>query len=165
MEYKFSAHIGGEEPNVTPQNGVSLDFAEGCDAMGSAFLDLSKGVISVSHTINDWVKWFEREHQKFLRAKKALLWAVTHGYIALVNDTKHCNCYKSVSTPKELKRFFRSATFIIGFMIFSKDYVPCKIKKGRVSEINVWPYAIDCVDEMEKLYTARLNGSWDYNKQ
>ena len=56
-----------------------------------------------------------------------------------------------------IKRFFGSAEPMLVFRIFSKDYVPCKIKKGRISEINVWPYAIDCVDEMEKLYTARLN--------
>lgn len=150
MAESFRLYIGDKELNVNPQNGVSLDFAEGCDAMGTTFLDLSEGVINVSHTINDWVKWFEHERQKYLLVKKALMWAVTHGYIALVNDTTHCNCYKSISTPKELKRFFRSATFIIGFRVFSKDYVPCKIKKGRVSEINVWPYAIDCIDEIEK---------------
>lgn len=67
-------------------------------------------------------------------ARKALLYAVTHGYDVRLfcRDEKGEDVIIVTLTPKLLRRMFRVCPFVPLFRVYDRDGKECRVRKGRI---------------------------------
>ena len=104
----------------------------------------------ITYTI-DANKWIAEKREIFRKNKKALLYAVTHGYYArvyCVNDDDEL-AYIDITTPRDMRMAFRVVPFIPRIKIGKngRHYV---IRKGRIVPHRVWPASQMLIEQYEK---------------
>lgn len=91
--------------------------------------------LSLNDGNNPLGKWFLNERRRFVRQKKLLMWAVTHGYVVGIKCEKDGEeGWLCVDRPAPLRRIKRKLPFIPEFQIFDRQYRKMKVKRGKVYE-------------------------------
>ena len=88
--------------------------------------------LSTRDTNNPLGKWFKGEIRRFKQRRKALIYAVTHGY------TIQIFCYKGyfeITKPSELRKVFRLVPFMPKYVI-TKDSINYIIRKSKICSFN-----------------------------
>ena len=102
---------------------------------------------------NPFAKWYRRQCEIGREQKKALLYAVTHGYkvVIPVCDKDDNIRYLVIKTPRMIRRIFNGIQWIPQLMMFDRQCCLCRIRRGRlVRKKNVWPSAKEMVEKYEK---------------
>ena len=133
---------------------IKVDLGEEEDR--SAVTVWHKGKITYSITINDRNNplgaWYHGKRMDFQRKKKALRYAVTHGYVVRVLcDVDGEQGYYDITLPRELNHAFRFVPFIPRLKIIKAGRF-YTIRKGRVVPMRVWPVSQKLIDMYEKRY-------------
>ena len=150
-------YIGEQEIDTKPQEGIVLDYAipsqEPLMAFDPAQESGDKTGITVWHngsieftlTIdnedNPVGKWFWNMVRRFRRERKALLWALTHGYTLRITcrDEAENEGYFDLTLPSQLRHVMRSTKFIPQYRIYDRDGCRYVVRKGRVVRMKSFP--------------------------
>lgn len=114
------------------------------------------GSIELSFSIRDndnpIGKWFKGTMMDFKRKKKAMRYAVTHGYtIRIICDVDGDEGYFEIERPRDVNLLFRKVPFVPRMKIV-KDGCFYNIRKGRIVPFRVWPVIEDVINEYEEKY-------------
>lgn len=116
---------------------LAVDLAkEGCDHTGVSVWN--PGSIEIQFTINSYDntvgKWFLNMVRKFNAEKKALFYALTHGYVIRVTsyDDDGNEGYIELDRPSQLRMVMRMVKFIPDYKIYDKKGKRFLVKKGRI---------------------------------
>lgn len=139
----FVLFLNGEQVEEPVKcNGLGCDLGqEGGDKTAVSTWNPNTGELTMTLTIenedNPLGKWYHNCIRKFNLQKKALLWAVTHGYfIVLPSCDERCLDREIViRTPKTLKMILPCMPFICEYKLYDKDGMPCVIKRGKVVKL------------------------------
>ena len=129
------------KPVVEPHTNLALDLGlnddKSAEYVWDAFTGELKAHFSISKENDAFVKWFTSLVRKFHQKKKALLWAVTHGYRVMIPiyDEEHGERMLVIRTPKMMKAVLRNSPFIPEIQVYTKDFELCEIRKGRVVKL------------------------------
>ena len=165
-------YIGEHELNPEPQEGIALEYEipsqEPLMAFDPALEGGDKTVVSgwesgafefnIEFTIdnedNPVGKWFWNMVRRFRRERKALLWALTHGYTVRVpiRDNNDNEGYIELTLPSQLRQIMRTTKFIPQYRIYDRYGSRCIIRKGKVVWMQVWPFSAKQLKE----YTKKL---------
>ena len=158
--YGISSLYIGEQPiNQKPieASALRIDPAEeGCDHTSASVWNDGKLEYSISFSLNDENneigRWFQRMLRRFKAQRKALFWALTHGYTVRIpcETDKGEMGYMELTRPSQLRGILRLCKFIPQFKIFDRFMCPCEIRKGRVRPKRVWPMNKDMIEAYER---------------
>lgn len=145
------------DPNPIEASVLLIDTAEEGGDHTSASV-LHDGKLEYSFSLNDENneigRWFQRMLRRFRAQRKALFFALTHGYtvrIPCVTDNGD-EAYVELTSPSQLRNILRLCKFIPQFRIYDRWTCPCEIRRGRVRQIRVWPIT----KEMLEAYKRKL---------
>jgi len=154
-------YLGNQLIEPKPINGSELKIdpaEEGGDHTSASVWNRETGTIEYTitcsiHDENNPVgRWYQRMLRRFNAQRKALFWAVTHGYtmrIPCKTDDDE-DGYMELSRPSQLRFVLRHLRFIPQFKIFDRLMYPCEIRKGRVRYSRVWPLPKDVLESYER---------------
>lgn len=116
--------------------------------------DWHNGSIELSFEIRDEDnhigKWFNGIMMDFKRKKKAMSYAVTHGYtIRIICDVDGDEGYFEIDKPRDVNLLFRTVPFVPRMKIV-KDGCFYNIRKGRIVPFRVWPVTEQKINMYEK---------------
>lgn len=168
-------YIGEQEINPEPQEGIALDYEIPSQEPLMAFVPALEGgdktVVSgwesgafefnIEFTIdnedNPLGKWYWGMVRRFRRERKALLWALTHGYTLRIPccDEAENKGYFDLTLPCQLRQVMRITKFIPQYRIYDRYGSRYIIRKGRVVPMKVWPDAQKLIDKYEKEWGKR----------
>ena len=130
----------GDKPidiKVHDTDMFAVDLAkEGCDNTGVSVWN--NGSIEIQFTINSddnpVGKWFQSMVRKFNAEKKALFYALTHGYVIRVTsyDDEGNEWYIEIDRPSQLRMVMKIVEFIPDYKIYNKKGERFIVKKGRI---------------------------------
>ena len=130
----------GDKPIDMKVNGtdvLAVDNAkEGCDKTGVSVWN--NGSIEIQLTIksddNPLGKWFLNMVRRFNAEKKALFYALTHGYVIRVtsHDDEGNEGYIELDRPSQLRMAMKRVKFIPDYKIYDKKGERFLVKKGRI---------------------------------
>ena len=163
-------YIGEQELNPIPQEGIALDYEipsmeplmafdpaqEGGDKTGVNVWH--NGSIELTFTIdsedNPVGKWFWNMVRRFRRERKALLWALTHGYTLRIpcRDDNDNEGYFDLTLPSQLRQVMRITKFIPQYRIYDRFGDRYVIRKGKVVRMKSCPIPLNVLKE----YTRKL---------
>ena len=121
-----------------PCDMLSLDMGSKDGDKGAINVVNKNGEVTMSFTskedVKPFVKWFQDALAKFKKDRKALLWAVTHGYVItiMMYSEETGEVEMPIRTPKLLKEVLRCSPFVPELNIYNKEGDLCFIKKGRI---------------------------------
>ena len=150
-------YIGEQELNPIPQEGIALDYEipsmeplvafdpaqEGGDKTGVSVWN--NGSIELTFTItnedNPVGKWFWNMVRRFRRERKALLWALTHGFTLRIpcRDDNDNEGYFDLTLPSQLRQVMRITKFIPQYRIYDRFGDRYVIRKGKVVRMKSFP--------------------------
>lgn len=166
-------YIGEQEINPEPQEGIALEYEipsqeplmafdpaqEGGDKTG--ITAWHNGSIELTFTIdnedNPLGKWYWGMVRRFRCERKALLWALTHGYTLRIpcRDEAENEGYFDLTLPCQLRQVMRITKFIPQYRIYDRYGCRYVVRKGRVVRMKVWPDAQKLIDKYEKEWEKR----------
>lgn len=130
----------GDKPidmKVNCTDVLAVDLAkECCDKTGVSVWN--NGSIEIQLTINSddnpVGKWFLNMVRKFNAEKKALFYALTHGYVIRVtsHDEEGNEGYIELDRPSQLRMVMKKVKFIPDYKIYDKKGKRFLVKKGRI---------------------------------
>lgn len=105
-------------------------------------------------------RWYAMQCRIFRQNRKALIYAVAHGYVIhVICETESGEQgYIEIKTPRELRQIFHRVPFIPRLRIY-KDHTSYVIRKGKVVGHRVWPQAKELIDKYEREYEQRNDRS------
>lgn len=120
------------------------------------------GTIEMTLTLNGTdpiSRWYIGMVRRFRRERKALLWALEHGYTVrvLCQDEDGNDGFFELTLPSHLRRAMHHIRFIPQYRIYDRYGARYTIRKGRVVPMLKWPMAERLIKEYEmKLKTVEL---------
>lgn len=154
-----SLYIGDKPINPKPIEASMLrvDSAEeGGDYTNASVWHDGKLEYSISFSLNDENneigRWFQRMLRRFRAQRKALFWALTHGYIVRIpcETDNGEDGYMELTSPSQLRVVLRYCRFIPQFRIYDHWMCPCEICNGRVRPKRVWPMTKETIEAYER---------------
>ena len=154
---EFRLFVGEQEIATHPQEGISLDYAipiqeplmafdpaqEGGDKTGiTAWHNGSiEFTLTIDNEDNPVGKWFWNMVRRFRRERKALLWALTHGYTLRIpcRDEGESEGYFDLTLPSQLRKVMRITKFIPQYRIYDRYGCRYVVRKGRVVRMKSFP--------------------------
>lgn len=168
----FRLYVGEQEIDPHPQEGIALDYEIPSQEPLMAFDPAQEGgdktsitqwhngsiefTLTIDNEDNPVGKWFWNMVRRFRREKKALLWALSHGYTIHVPccDESESEGYIELTLPRHLRHVMRLVKFIPQYKIYDKYGNQFVIRKGKVVRMRCWPVSA----KMLKEYTRKLKG-------
>ena len=164
---KPTIYIGWKPVEVAPATVLSLDPAGGEDK--SAVNVWEEGPLnyeltfSISSEDNPVGKWFQRMLRNFKRNRKALSFALTHGFIIRIpTETERGERgYFELTKPRQLNCLLRYCKFIPQYRIFDKDMNPCIVKRGKLYRHRIyWPVDQRMLNAIDEAFIAQKGDPW-----
>ena len=167
---EFKVFLGNQEISPVPAKITDLEYEipshkplmafdpaeEGGDK--TSITQWKDGSIEMTFTIdnkdNPVGKWFWNMIRKFRSERKALLWALSHGYTIHVPccDESENEGYIELTLPRHLRHVMRLVKFIPQYKIYDKYGDRFVIRKGKVVRMRCWPLSTKMLKEyMRKL--------------
>ena len=163
-------YIGEQEINPEPQECIALDYEipsqeplmafdpaqEGGDKTVVSAWESGAFEFNIEFTIdnenNPVGKWFWNMVRRFRRERKALLWALTHGYTVRVpiRDDNDNEGYIELTLPSQLRQIMRTTKFIPQYRIYDSYGCSYIIRKGKVVRMKVCPFSVKQLKEYTK---------------
>ena len=179
FEGNVKLYIGEQEVDPTPHELVALDYEipsqerlmafdpaqEGEDKTGVNVWN--NGSIELTFTIssedNPVGKWYWNMVRRFRRERKALLWALTHGFTLRIPccDENGNEGYFDLTLPSQLRQVMRITKFIPQYRIYDRFGCRYVVRKGKVVRMKVWPDAQKLIDKYEKEWEKRYEQDSD----
>lgn len=157
----------GDKP-VDVSNNSLVAFDPGKDGENKSVSNVwqdNKGSITLSFTItstdNPLGRWYKNMCEDFKKEKKALFYALTHGYFIRVyfQDEDGKDGYFDMTRPRHLRMILKRVRFIPRYRIFKESsgythvYV---VHKGKLKPHQVWPSTDKMIEKFEKEYMKSI---------
>ena len=139
----FSLFLNGEqveEPYKCEGLGCDLGLDGGDKTAVNTWNPVTgelKMTLTIENEDNPLGKWYHNCIRKFNLQKKALLWAVTHGYFIVIPSCDERCLEKEIviRTPKILKMVMPCMPFVLEYRLYNKEGELCEIRKGRIVKV------------------------------
>ena len=118
------AQESGDKTGITVWHNGSIEFT-----------------LTIDNEDNPVGKWFWNMVRRFRRERKALLWALTHGYTLRITcrDEAENEGYFDLTLPSQLRHVMRSTKFIPQYRIYDRYGCRYVVRKGRVVRMKSFP--------------------------
>ena len=163
-------YIGEQEINPESQEGIAMEYEIPSHEPLTAFDQAQEGgdktvattwhngSIELTFTIenedNPVGKWYWGMVRRFRRERKALLWALTHGFTLriLCRDESGNEGYFDLTLPSQLRQVMRITKIIPQYRIYDRYYNRYIVRKGKVVRMPTAPIPLKVLKE----YTKKL---------